>query len=97
MEQYHSDSLVKSLFKDFSQNLAEFLTFFIRREDPQVVVLGGNITKAYHLFITDLKKHLAAYDIVIPIVPAELGEQAAMIGAASYWLQKQVHTEINKN
>lgn len=89
VEEYETDFFAKSTFADFSDNLAEFLSLFIDSENPQVVVLGGNISKAYHLFVSDLKKQLATHDIVVPIVPAQLGEQAAIIGAAAYWLSKE--------
>ncbi|MDB5015066.1 MAG: hypothetical protein JWQ25_3268 [Daejeonella sp.] len=54
-------------------------------ENPEVVVLGGNIAKAYNLFIPNTLGVLEKKSIDIPILKAILGEDAAIIGAASLW------------
>jgi glucokinase len=80
---YDTDNKVKALFSEFTDNLADFLEEFIFREKPQVVVLGGNIAKCSNLFLTDLIQHLKVRGINIPIVKAQLGEEAAILGAVS--------------
>lgn len=82
-ERFPQDPVARQLFAEFAGNLAEFLDFFIRKEDPEVVVIGGNIARAYELFAGELKARLTAKDI--PIRLALLGEEAALIGAASCW------------
>lgn len=82
-ERYPQDPFAQQLFAEFAGNLAEFLDFFIRKENPEVVVLGGNIARAYELFADELQARLQVKSI--PIRIALLGEEAALIGAASCW------------
>ncbi|TPE42157.1 ROK family protein [Pontibacter mangrovi] len=76
---------VLQLFQEFGANLAAFLVPFIREADPEVIVLGGNISKAYTLFAPALRAGLAQEQSLLPIKTATLGEEAALIGAASLW------------
>lgn len=82
-ERFPQDPVARQLFAEFAGNLAGFLDFFIRKEAPEVVVMGGNIARAYELFANELKARLTAK--AIPIQLAQLGEEAALIGAASCW------------
>jgi glucokinase len=80
---YDSDILVRAIFLEFVVNLAEFLAEFVRRENPNVIVMGGNIAQCSHLFVEDLQHELKAAGVTTPIVKAMLGEEAAILGAAS--------------
>lgn len=82
-ELYNNDSYVKPIFFEFVQNLVVFLEGFVKKEKPQVIVMGGNIAQCANLFLKDLISGLATKGITIPIVSAELGEEAAILGAAS--------------
>lgn len=75
---------VQTIFDEFAQNLSEFLIPFIKRENPDVVILGGNMMKASHFFMDNLHANLESR-CNVPLLPARLGEQAAMIGAAHAW------------
>ncbi|HMV09145.1 MAG TPA: ROK family protein [Cyclobacteriaceae bacterium] len=87
---YPSDANVKEIFKEFVKNLAVFLEGFVNAEKPQVIVMGGNIAQCSSLFLNDLTAQLAARNITIPIVRAELGEEAAILGAASLFESKTI-------
>ncbi len=76
---------VQTVFDEFGQNLADFIKTAVKRNDAVMVVIGGNISKAYPLFSGELKKHLQDAALPIPIRVAELGEESALIGAASSW------------
>lgn len=76
------DSDARSLFDQFGSNLAEFLIPWSERFKPQIIVLGGNISKAYPLFGKALSYGLQSTGIKIPIKLSELGEDAAVLGAA---------------
>jgi glucokinase len=76
---------VEALFREFGQNLALFLVPFVQEAQPEVIVLGGNISKAYTLFEAALKQGLVQQNCLLPTRVAELGEEAALIGAASLW------------
>ncbi|AGA80120.1 ROK family protein [Echinicola vietnamensis] len=78
------------IFEEFGENLARFLIDFIQKESPEVIVLGGNITKAEELFLPKVKEELEHAGLSTPIRITELGEQAALIGAACSWkVQKE--------
>jgi glucokinase len=87
---YPSDANVKDIFKEFVKNLVVFLEGFVNAEKPQVIVMGGNIAQCSSLFLNDLTAQLAARNITIPIVRAELGEEAAILGAASLFESKTI-------
>ncbi|SKD09618.1 glucokinase [Chitinophaga ginsengisegetis] len=79
------DDRIPQLFNEFAVNLGTLLTAFIKEEQPEIVVIGGNIANAADLFFPQLKKELEKQQITVPVVTATLGEAAALIGAASLW------------
>lgn len=82
-ELYNKDANVKAIFQEFTDNLSVFLEGFVKTEKPQVIVMGGNIAQCDALFLSDLVKKLETAGVTIPIVKAQLGEEAAILGAAS--------------
>ncbi len=69
--------------------LAAGIASLINAFDPELVVLGGGITAAAGMLFTPLEKFLSEMEWRpaghrVPIVPAELGEWAGAIGAASH-------------
>ncbi|GAB3816381.1 ROK family protein [Pontibacter rugosus] len=84
-DMHAEDPRVQQLFDEFGQNLAAFLIPFVQDEQPEVIVLGGNIAKALPLFETVLLKTLHQQSITLPVKQAVLGEEAALIGAANLW------------
>jgi len=83
-----NEPIVGTIFNEFGQNLADFITHIIENYQPDVIVMGGNITKQHHLFNDVVIEILKGRSIDIPIEYTQLGEKAALIGAASYWLPK---------
>lgn len=86
MERAATDKQARKVFEEFGQNLAQFLTFFIETDKPEIVVLGGNIAHAYELFLSELEKGLVGKMHKLPLLKAVLGEGASLIGAASCWV-----------
>lgn len=82
-ELYNTDVNVRTVFREFTNNLTVFLTGFVKTENPELIVMGGNIAQSDALFLENLVRQLAANRITIPIVKAQLGEEAAILGAAS--------------
>lgn len=72
------------LFEEFSTNLASFLNDFISDEDPQVVVMGGNIARCWDHFIDKVKEKIENKSVVIR--QTEMWEDAALVGAACSWI-----------
>ncbi|MNR10878.1 fructokinase [compost metagenome] len=79
-----ADQSVKDqIFEEFSDNLSIFLNDLIAQEQPEVVVIGGNIAKTWEHFIIALKDKIT--DKSIAIRQSEMWEDAALVGAASAW------------
>lgn len=78
---------IKDIFKEFGQHLAAFLATFIRDNNPEVVVIGGNISKSAEWFLETVETALLAQSIDIPVRIARLGENAHIMGAAGCWIE----------
>ncbi|OQP49984.1 ROK family protein [Niastella populi] len=77
------DELVRTLFNEFGNNLAVFLTRFIESTGATAVVIGGNIAQSYPLFKDALLAGVGKRFPEVRITTSVLGEQAAMVGAAA--------------
>jgi glucokinase len=89
-----TNSEVSGIFDEFGTNLGLFLVKFIEMEDPELVILGGNISNAYGLFSDNLLLVLKEHGISIPVVRAQFGENASIIGAASMWTDRNSVGEL---
>ncbi|MFB6454285.1 ROK family protein [Chitinophaga sp. Hz27] len=85
-----TDPRILDIFKEFGTNLGNFLAPFIQEENPEVVIMGGNIANAAALFLPAVTATLEQHNIHIPLRTAMLGESAAVIGAASVWFDETV-------
>jgi len=77
-----SDERAAGVFKTFAENFAGFIKKSIVQEKPDLILLGGNISKAQSLFLEPLKALLAPYIDPQYIIIGTLEEDAALIGAA---------------
>jgi glucokinase len=75
--------ICKNIFNEFGYNLAEFIIEIYPEVKPDILYLGGNISKAYHLFNESFFEKITekAYEVNLKV--STLGEQAIIIGAAS--------------
>jgi glucokinase len=80
------EAIVQAIFTEFAENLAAFLKEFAAKEKPQAVVLGGNIAKAFNVFQDRLTLELAKHHPAVLIRQSQYGENAALLGAASSWI-----------
>lgn len=80
-----SDDGAVEIFTEFGYTLAEVLIKRFSTHFPERIVIGGNIAKAWDLFHPYCSAHLLQSGFDCEIVPARLGEDAALIGAASLW------------
>lgn len=78
----HEDDRARKAVEAFCDDLSWFLSYFIRKENPKVLVIGGNLAHALPLFEEQLLHNLASLEQLPVIKKAKLGEYAAMIGAA---------------
>jgi glucokinase len=77
-----SDPMAQELFNDFGSNLGRFLHPWMERFRVEVLVMGGNISLAYHLFGDAMKNYLSNQGSHVKIEISELKESAAMIGSS---------------
>jgi glucokinase len=84
-EKFTTDRFSQSIFDEFGSNLGEVLSDYITKHKAKNVVVGGNIANAWDLFISKTEQTLRALSSPVNIMRARLGEEAALIGAASLW------------
>jgi glucokinase len=75
-------------WRDFGRDLAAPVAWLCNLCDPDVLVLGGSLTRAWDLFHRDLMEEASKYINAVTlqavrIVPGKLGESAGMMGAAA--------------
>ncbi|WP_205510024.1 ROK family protein [Longitalea arenae] len=91
-EMYGRNETANRIFDEFATNLGEFLRYCVCTYDVEAILIGGNISNAYPLFIHQVQQQLPA-DRPLPVLKkAILGEQAAMIGAALHHQHNIVST-----
>jgi glucokinase len=84
-----SDVDAQRIWQDSIRALAAGIVSLINVLDPEVVILGGGITKAGYLLIEPLRASMQAiewrpFGSGVPIVSAILGDWAGAIGAARF-------------
>lgn len=78
---------IRSVFDEFGVNLGTFLQQRLREQPAELIIIGGNIAQAFSLFEKTLHDTLRSSGIQTPVKQAILGEQAALIGAATAGLE----------
>ena len=72
-----------ALFDEFGKNLADCLEQPLKVFHAEAVIMGGNISEAFHLFKPSLTKRLAEKELNIVFKVSILKENAAMLGAVT--------------
>jgi len=86
---YRKNKQVTLIFDEFANNLAIFAGEFVKAENLDVIVIGGNIMQAENLFIPLVKMQLQNMGINCSFVRAKLSENAAIPGAAALVTEKK--------
>ena len=81
-----TDEKARQTFSEFAVNVSDFLAGPLTRFKPQKLILCGNIAKSHPFFLALLRSRLSETNIVL----AELGEQAALVGAAGLFKQSNL-------
>jgi glucokinase len=84
-DQAAANETIQSIFIEFGKNLADFLIAFIQKEAPELVILGGNVSRAYLHFSNSMTDRMRQQKVQVPVRVAEIGEAAALVGAAALW------------
>ena len=82
VQKYDSDEKAREVFNEFGENLAAFLTLWLKKFETESLIIGGNISKAYDLFSQRFKEELLNQGVDIKIGVSKLKEEAALIGSA---------------
>jgi len=78
-----TDHFATRVFMEFGYNLAQFLIPVIKKHKADIVIVGGNISRAFGAFSPELIATLKGNEINTDIKVTKLKEHAALIGAAS--------------
>jgi glucokinase len=89
MKAQNDTHLIQEVFKEFSDNLSDFLADLIKAEHPEAVIIGGHMQASNRLFFNRTVENLELRGITTPIVRTYLGEVAAVVGAASIWYSEK--------
>ncbi len=81
----NDDVAARKLFEEFGYTLGEVLKDRFFDHFPERIIIGGNIAKALDLFKPYCEEVLRQHMFSCMLVPAQLGENAALIGAAYLW------------
>lgn len=80
------DATALSLFKDFGYHLASAIMAILYTYDPEVIVMGGSVSKAYSFFAPSMQERLRifAYPKVIESLKLKVSQHPniAVLGAA---------------
>ncbi len=77
-----NDQHSRAVFTEFGANMAEFMLPFLKRYQPELIVLGGKISKAKKMFLPVLKEKIQDAGLKVEFEISELMEDAAIIGSA---------------
>ncbi|MFF5383254.1 ROK family protein [Pedobacter suwonensis] len=84
------DPAAGKAFNKLASWLSDFFSLHLPHYQSDLILIGGNISKASHLFLPKLERDLENKGIHIPIRIAELGEVAAKLGAAAHFKDKSI-------
>ena len=77
------DPQARQAFMEFGHNLGKAMRATVSEFAPQVVVLGGGISRSAELFLPSARKEVE--DLHLDIRVSELFEHVALVGAAVAW------------
>ena len=91
IKSFHPNPFVEQTFKEFGENLGDFIIQVANKERPDMILVGGQMESSYRFFFDIAVNRVRAAGISLPIVKAILGERAYVIGAAAIWNELQLH------
>lgn len=77
-----TDKVAMDLFSDFGERLGVFLAPWLKKFRAEILVVGGNISYAYHLFGDVFEESLRREKAHTKVALSELKENAALLGSA---------------
>lgn len=92
-DQYEKE-ISLSIFAEFGENLARVIAIVFPLLNPDIMILGGNIGKSLDLFQPSFNTTLDRYGFALDIHLSNLGEDAAIMGAASLCVTLENKSEL---
>jgi glucokinase len=83
-----TDSAARDIFSEFGRNLGIFLAPWLKRFGAEVLVIGGNISHAWHLCRKDFSASMVGENCETKAVVSDLKEDAALLGSAYLFDEK---------
>lgn len=83
------ESYSQDLFKKFATHFYQFLLPYAKNFETEVIVIGGNIAKAWQYFGEELTSLLKKENIIVQ--PSLLNERAIMLGAAKVFSSRPIY------
>jgi predicted NBD/HSP70 family sugar kinase len=85
---HEKDEFAVKILTKAGKALGKKVAFLVNLLNPQIVVIGGGVERAGPVFMDSLKKSVKEWAFeettrVVKIIPAQLGENAVPLGAAS--------------
>ncbi|MFC2081028.1 ROK family protein [Bacteroidota bacterium] len=81
-ELYDEHLEVQKLFHDYGRNMGEILSPWLLKFQAEILILGGNITRAFPLYKTAFLEVLNSESVSVEIEISDLKENAALLGSA---------------
>ena len=75
----------RKVFVEFGSNMAEFMLPFLKKYQPDLIILGGNVSKANELFLPALKNKIKDAGLQVDFEISDVLEEAAIIGSAKLY------------
>jgi glucokinase len=79
-----SDPAAAAVFTEFGRHFGLALRMILAEFAPQMIVLGGGISRSAHLFLPAVQEQLKNPNL--RLLPSELKDSAPLVGAAAAWL-----------
>ena len=87
-----TDPNARQVFADFGANLGHVLRDVIAPFHPEIVVLGGGISRSSQLFLPATKQQL--HGLNFRVVPSTLLDRAPLVGAAQFWREETTEAAV---
>ena len=72
-----------AVFETLGMHLGQMLRMVLAPFAPEIIVIGGGISRSAHLFLPHARRQLHGTELVL--VPSSLLDQAPLIGATAFW------------
>lgn len=86
-----SDANARRVFEDFGLRLGEVLRNVIAPFQPQMVMIGGGISRSSQLFLPFTEEHL--HGLSFRVVTSALLDRAPLAGAGQFWREESMTAE----